>query len=70
MGEFPLVCGFRGFLLLICSSVIYGGMNGEGLEGLIALESATFQYEIGFGDLFSFGSRSVTCSCRILCALE
>ncbi|KAL1256816.1 hypothetical protein QQF64_012361 [Cirrhinus molitorella] len=45
--NFPFVCGLRGFLLLICSSVIYGVMNGEGLEGLIAQESATFQAEIG-----------------------
>lgn len=49
--NFPFVCGLRGFLLLICSSVIYGAMNGEGLEGLIAQESATFQAEIG-RDLF------------------
>lgn len=49
--NFPLVCGLRGFLLLICSSVIYGVMNCEGLEGLIAQESATFQSEIG-RDLF------------------
>lgn len=50
--KFALVCGLRGFLLLICSFVIYGVMNGEGLEGLIAQESATFQSEIGW-DLFS-----------------
>ncbi len=49
--KFPIVCGLRGFLLLICSFVIYGVMNGEGLEGLIAQESATFQSEIGW-DLF------------------
>lgn len=28
----PLVCGLHGFLLLICSSLNYGVMNGEGLD--------------------------------------
>lgn len=53
--NFPLVCGLCGFLLLICSSANYGVMNGEGLERLIAQESATFQSAIGW-DLFSLRS--------------
>lgn len=55
MGEFPPRLWPLWFSLLICSSVNYGVMNGEGLERLIAQESVTFQSAIGW-DLFSLRS--------------
>ncbi len=46
VGEFPLVCGLRGFLLLICSSVIYGVMNGEGWKDWLHRNQPLFSLKL------------------------